>query len=99
MPDRPGVVTDVDARAIGLLVVALGGGRQRAEDSIDPAVGLTDMRGRGDAVGPDRPIAVVHARSEADAEAAAATLRRAVTVGDEAPEVRPPVLRRLDRSR
>jgi thymidine phosphorylase len=99
VPDRPGVVIDVDARAIGLLVVRLGGGRERAEDAIDPAVGLTDMRGPGDAVGPDWPIAVVHARSEADAEAAAATLRRVVKVGDEPPEVGPPVLRRLDRVR
>jgi thymidine phosphorylase len=90
----------VDARALGLLVVRLGGGRQRAEDVIDPAVGLADMRGVGDAVGADRPIAVVHARSAADADAAATTLRGAVTVGDEpgAP-IGSPVLRRMDATR
>ena len=67
------------------------------EDAIDPAVGLTDMRGVGDAVGPDRPIAVVHARSAADAEMAATALQRAVTVGEE-PTAAPghPVLRRID---
>ena len=55
------------------------------------------MRGVGDAVGPDRPIAVVHARSAADAEVAATALQRAVTVGEE-PAVAPghPVLRRID---
>jgi thymidine phosphorylase len=97
VPDRTGVVTHVDARAIGLLVVRLGGGREHAEDDVDPAVGLSDVRGPGDAVSPDRPIAVVHARSEADAESAAATLRRAVKVGDDPPAVAgSPVLRRVD---
>ena len=96
VPDVAGVVTRVDARSIGLLVAKLGGGRQRVEDTIDSAVGLADVRGVGDAVSRDRPIAVVHARSPADAEAAAATLRRAVTVGD-APgaAARSPVLQRL----
>ena len=96
VPDVAGVVTRVDARSVGLLVVELGGGRQRVEDAIDSAVGLADVRGVGDAVTQDRPIAVVHARSPADAEAVATRLRRAVTVGD-APDAaaRAPVLRRL----
>jgi thymidine phosphorylase len=97
VPDRAGVVTHVDARAVGLLVVRLGGGRERAEDDVDPAVGLSDVRGPGDAVSAERPIAVVHARSEADAESAAATLRRAVKIGDEPPAAAgSPVLRRID---
>lgn len=95
-PARPGFVTGVDARALGLLLVELGGGRRRAEDAIDAAVGLAGVRGVGDAVSNDRPLAVVHARTAADAEAGAATLRRAVTVG-EAATAGPgsPVLRRI----
>jgi thymidine phosphorylase len=95
-PGRPGVVTRVDARAIGLAVVSLGGGRRRVEDAIDPAVGLTEVCGPGDAVGPDRPLAVIHARTATDADAAAATLQAAVAVG-EVPVVaiRGPVLRRF----
>jgi len=42
VPDVAGVVTRVDARSVGLLVVELGGGRQRVEDAIDSAVGLAD---------------------------------------------------------
>jgi len=76
--------------------VALGGGRQRAEDSIDPAVGLADVRGPGDAVGPDQPLAVVHARSTAEAEQAVAMLRAAVMVGDTPPApIGSPVLQRM----
>jgi thymidine phosphorylase len=95
-PGRPGVVTRVDARAIGLAVVSLGGGRRRVEDAIDPAVGLADVCGPGDAVGPDRPLAVVHARTAADADAAAATLQAAVAVGEApAAAISAPVLRRF----
>jgi thymidine phosphorylase len=94
-------VTDVDARALGLLVVELGGGRRRADDAIDPAVGLADVCGVGDAVGPDRPLAVVHARSAADAEAAAAVLRSSMPVGDYALPlaVPPPVVGRAPERR
>ena len=96
-PEVPGVITCVDARAIGLTVVALGGGRQAIKDAIDPAVGLADVRGIGEAVDRDRPIAVVHARSRAEADAAAATLRRAVTVSDgpAPPAMASPVRQRL----
>ena len=97
-PGRPGTVRRVDARALGLVVVTLGGGRQRVEDAIDPAVGLADVRGPGDPVGPDLPLAVVHARTAADADAAAAALQAAVTVG-EPPAVSSPVLRRFEAPR
>jgi len=96
-PERAGVVTAVDARAIGLVVVQLGGGRERADDVIDPAVGLTEVRGVGERVGADRPIAIVHARSRANAETAATALRAAVTVDDDTTaRVRAPVLRRME---
>src|SRR5439155_1753388 len=79
---------------------ALGGltGRRRVEDAIDPSVGLADVRGVGDAVDRDRPIAIVHARSAADAERAAKRLREAVTVSDEpSAGSGPPILRRMAR--
>jgi thymidine phosphorylase len=96
-PETSGVITRIDARAVGLVVAALGGGRQAIEDLVDPAVGLADVCGIGERVGPDRPIAVVHARSRGAAEAAAAALRRAVSVGNEplSPAPATPVLHRM----
>ena len=89
LPQEPGTVAGIDTRDVGLAVVALGGGRTRAEDRIDHSVGLTDLAGIGEAVGPDRPLAVVHARDEAAVAAAAETIRRAYRLGD------PPAERRL----
>jgi thymidine phosphorylase len=63
-------------------VVALGGGRTRPDDTVDPAVGLTELAGIGQEVGEGTPLALVHARDEASAERAAATIRRAYSVAD-----------------
>jgi thymidine phosphorylase len=84
--ERDGVVAAVDARAIGVAIVALGGGRTRPEDGVDHAVGLTEIAAIGEAVGSKgRPLALLHARDEASAAAAEAAIRAAVTVADTAP--------------
>jgi len=80
LPTAPGTITKIDARAIGIAVVSLGGGRRRADDKIDHRVGLTEVLGLGEQVGPDRPLALIHAASEDAAEAAATELRAAFTV-------------------
>jgi len=93
-----GVVTAVDLRRVGHAVIALGGGRRRPEDEIDPAVGVTGLAGIGDRVGPGRPLAFVHAASESGAEAAARMVAAAYWVtqdGTEAAEPRFPILGRI----
>lgn len=90
LADQAGRIAAVDTRAVGLAVVALGGGRLRAEDRIDHAVGLTGLAGLGDEVGPERPLCIVHARDEASAERAARTLRDAYVLGE--PRGRRPVI-------
>jgi thymidine phosphorylase len=92
-----GVVGRIDARKVGLAVVALGGGRTRPQDAIDPAVGLTQLAPLGSEVGPDRPIAFVHAGSEAEAHHAAERLREAYVLGD-GPAAGPLVFNRLGAS-
>jgi len=67
---------------VGVAVLELGGGRRREDEAVDHAVGITDVAGLGEEVGPGgRPLAVVHARTEAAAERAAERLRIAFTVG------------------
>ncbi|WP_028059161.1 thymidine phosphorylase [Candidatus Solirubrobacter pratensis] len=94
-PERPGYVSSVDARAVGLVVTALGGNRRREDDTIDPAVGLSDVAPTGAQVGPDRPLAFVHARGDASAEEAATALLNAVQVSPEPPAERPVIIGRV----
>jgi thymidine phosphorylase len=94
-PARPGFVIEIDARAVGIAVVELGGGRTRASDAIDPAVGLTELAGLGAMVSDSRPLAVVRAREKAGAERAAATLRTAYRIGDAPPAKTPAVIERV----
>jgi len=94
-PERPGTVQRVATRQIGVAVVALGGGRTRPEDPVDHAVGLTDLAGIGEHVDAERPLAMVHARSEVAAEFAARALREAYTVGESGGRSTPIVLERL----
>ncbi|WP_422019517.1 thymidine phosphorylase [Roseibium sp.] len=95
-PFEDGVVTEIDARGVGVAVVALGGGRKAAADVIDPSVGFTSLAGVGNSVDADSPLAIVHARNEEEAEAAAIALRAAYTVGS-AKDVmdRPSVVERI----
>jgi thymidine phosphorylase len=93
--ERPGVVTGMDCRAVGLVVTGLGGNRRREDDVIDPRVGLTEIAPVGAQVGPDRPLALVHAASDDAADAAIAALRAAITVGDETPAERPVIAGRI----
>jgi thymidine phosphorylase len=82
-PEGEGIVQEIATREIGVAEVALGGGRTRPEDKIDHAVGFTELAGVGKTVGAERPLGVVHARSDSAFEAAAAALRRAYRLGDE----------------
>ena len=90
-----GTVTRIDTRAVGMVVVALGGGRTRPQDPVDHAVGLTALAGLGDAVGPDRPLAIVHARTQAQAAQATELVRAAYRLGGKAATVNEPVLDRV----
>jgi thymidine phosphorylase len=94
-PARAGFVEAIDARAIGMAVVTLGGGRSRAADSIDPAVGFTQLAGLGSEVAADAPLAVVHARDDSHAREAAKQLAVAYRIGDAPPPRPDPVVARI----
>ncbi len=86
-----GFVREVWAREIAAVAMALGAGRERKEDPIDHAVGVVCCAKRGDRRERGEPLAEIHARDEAAADAAEAGLLAAYELGDE-PEQRPLVL-------
>ncbi len=81
-PQETGQVAAIDTRAVGIAVVALGGGRTRPQDPVDPTVGFSRLAGLGDTVDPNRPLAIVHAANDAAADAAASDLCQAYTIGE-----------------
>jgi thymidine phosphorylase len=81
-PLAEGWVASVDARAVGNVLVGLGGGRRVAGETLDLAVGLSDVAGIGARVDRERPLAVVHARSAEQARQAADALRAATALAD-----------------
>jgi thymidine phosphorylase len=90
----PGRVSSIDTRALGLAVIRLGGGRSHPDAKIDHAVGLSDLAAKNAEVGPNRPLATVHARDDAAAAAAAEMLRSAYRCGDGTTET-PVILERI----
>lgn len=84
---QSGFITSIDTRKLGLCVVELGGGRSRAENSIDPAVGLSDVISIGQTT--DQPLAVIHSKNKTDWLQAAQSIQSAISIGDQAPETRP----------
>lgn len=96
LAERVGRVAAIDTRAVGMAVVALGGGRTKTSDPIDFAVGFDAVAGLGAEVGPGRqPLAIVHARTEAMADEAERRLRAAFTVADAAPPRGPLIAKRI----
>lgn len=90
-----GFVTAMDTRELGLAVVAMGGGRRAAGDKLDYAVGLTDFIRLGQSVEADKPLALIHAQTEAQFAEAARMVQAAVKIGDTRPEALPEVYRRI----
>ncbi|GGX92307.1 thymidine phosphorylase [Litchfieldella qijiaojingensis] len=88
--ERSGHVQSMDTRALGMTVVELGGGRLEAEAAIDHAVGLAQVAAIGETVDAERPLALVHARSEADAERAVQQAHDAFVISDTV--AKPPTL-------
>jgi thymidine phosphorylase len=89
LASRSGYVTAVDVRALGQLVVDLGGGRTQPGQLIDHAVGLAAVVGRGSVVQAGQPLVIVHARSAEVAGMAEARARKVFRIGSEAPPQAP----------
>ncbi len=79
---RDGVVSRIEPRRIGRAIIALGGGRQQVDDTVDPAVGFVITANPGDGVRAGEPLASIHARTDDAARAARAALAEAITIGD-----------------
>jgi pyrimidine-nucleoside phosphorylase len=92
---RRGFVARVEPRTIGRAVVALGGGRVRVEDAIDPAAGFVITARPGDWVEQGEPLATIFASDESGIETGRVALREAIVIDDEAEPPLPLVSHRV----
>jgi pyrimidine-nucleoside phosphorylase len=93
---RDGFVAGIDALAIGLASVAMGAGRERADQAVDHGVGITLEAKPGASVSIGAPLARLHVRSEDAGAAIAERVRAAFDLTDAPPPTRPLVLDRID---
>ena len=87
-----GVVEAIDAEAVGLAAMALGAGRARVEDRVDPAVGVVLCRKVGERVARGEPLCLVHRNAGGEPQGAvAARLLAAYRIGA-GPAAAPPLI-------
>ena len=89
---RSGYVTRMKAEAVGRASNALGAGRSKVGDPVDPAVGIVLHAKPGDVVERGQPVFDLHHRDGRGLDAALALCADALVIGDEAPAPRQKVL-------
>jgi len=91
---RAGFVSAIMCEQVGTACVVLGGGREKKEDAVDPAVGIVVHKKIGDAVAAGEALCTVHCHSDAQAARAIELLKASYTIADAAPAHRPAMIHR-----
>jgi pyrimidine-nucleoside phosphorylase/thymidine phosphorylase len=95
---KTGVISSMQCEHIGTACVILGGGRERKEDSVDPAVGIVLHKKVGDQVAGQEPLATVYYNSDARAQRACRLIADSIQIADVVPAKRPLIHRVIQRS-
>ncbi len=94
---QSGYVTAIATEQVGTACVILGGGRERKEDSVDPAVGIVVHKKIGDKVSAGESLCTIHCHSLADAQAARAKalLEESYEIAEAPPTYKLPLIHRV----
>jgi thymidine phosphorylase len=92
---RSGFVTKVNTAEIGHAIAAIGGGRVRIEDAIDPSVGFMAQARIGDRVDTGAELGTVYCRDDSAAKEAAQRIQTAYEIGDHSPKEIPQLMREV----
>ena len=82
LADDAGTVVGIDPLEIGLTAVSMGAGRTRADQAVDPAVGIELCCQRGDAVEKGQPLALLHVHEPDGVDEMAVRVRQAFSFGE-----------------
>jgi thymidine phosphorylase len=92
---KDGYVNSLQCEQIGTTCVILGGGRERKEDSVDPAVGIVLHKKVGDAVAAGEPLATIHYNAEARLARARQLLEQSYQINDSPMHEKRPLIHRV----
>ena len=92
---RDGYLASLQCEQVGTACVILGGGRERKEDSVDPAVGIVLHKKVGDAVSAGEPLATVHYNDESRAVRARQLLEQSYQITDSPVREKRPLIHRV----
>jgi pyrimidine-nucleoside phosphorylase len=92
---KAGYLTSMECEQIGTACVILGGGRERKEDSVDPAVGIALHKKVGDPVAVSEPLATIHYNAEAKAARAQQLIESSCEIADAPPAAKRPLIHRV----
>lgn len=92
---RSGIITEIETTEIGHAIAALGGGRVRIEDKIDPTVGFITERTIGDEVSQGDLLGTVYAKDESKAQETAARIQAAYRVSEASHAQRPSLIKEV----
>ena len=92
---QSGYVTAIDCEHVGTACVILGGGRERKEDSVDPAVGIVVHKKIGDKVSAGEALCTIHCHSDAQAARAKTLLEESYQIAAAPPGHKPSLVHRV----
>jgi pyrimidine-nucleoside phosphorylase len=92
---RSGFITKVNTTEIGHAIAAIGGGRVRIDDTIDPSVGFIAEARIGDRTSSDKLLGTVYCQDESKAREAGQRIQAAYEIGDQPPTEIPQLMREV----
>jgi thymidine phosphorylase len=93
--ETTGILTKLDARAVGIAAWRLGAGRARKDDPVSPTAGVVCLKKPGDEVDQSEPLLELHADEPDRFDSAVEALEGAVEIGREAVEKQPMILEKI----
>ena len=92
---KAGYVASMQCEQIGTACVILGGGRERKEDSVDPAVGIVLHKKVGDRVSAGEAFATIYYNAESNAARARQLIEASCEITNSAPLTKRPLIHRV----
>jgi len=90
-----GFVSAIQCEQVGTACVILGGGREKKEDTVDPAVGIVVHKKIGDKVSAGEALCTIHCHSDAQAARAKKMLSESYTIAAQPPAHKPSLIHRV----